>query len=227
MSMTKHIAAMSASLLLTMIPLARAQEKAVTPEEVRSIAKEATIYGFPMVDSYRIQYSFFVNSSGKEYKGAWNQIHNEANVFTPEDRSIQTPNSDTPYSHIGTDLRAEPLVISLPAIEKERYFTFQMIDSYTHNYAFLSSRTTGNQAGSYLLAGPNWKGEKPEGIKEVICCETELGYILCRTQLFNPGDIVNVRKIQAAYKLQPLSEFLGQPAKKAPSIEFLKSLLTG
>ena len=192
----------------------------VTAAEARAIAKESTIYGFPLVDNYRILYSFFVDKSSKEYKGPWNQIHNEANVFTSNDRSIQTPNSDTPYSHIGTDLRAEPLVISLPAVDKGRYFTFQLIDLYTHNYAFISSRTTGNEAGSYLLAGPNWKGEKPEGIKAVIRCETEIGYILARTQLFNAGDIDNVRKIQAAYKVQPLSAFLGQPAKQTPAVDF-------
>ncbi len=222
--MTLPIAAVSAALMLAFAPSGHAQEKAVTPEEARAIAKEATIYGFPLVDNYRILYSFFVDKSSKEYKGSWNQIHNEANVFTSKDRSIQTPNSDTPYSHIGTDLRAEPLVISLPTVDKGRYFTFQLIDLYTHNYAFISSRTTANEAGSYLLAGPNWKGEKPEGIKAVIRCETEIGYILARTQLFNAADIDNVRKIQAAYKVQPLSAFLGQPAKPATPIDFLKPL---
>ncbi len=224
MRMPSPIAAVSAALLLVLAPLTHALDKAVTPEEARVIAKEATIYGFPLVDNYRILYSFFVDKSSKEYKGPWNQIQNEANVFTAKDRSIQTPNSDTPYSHIGTDLRAEPLVISLPAVDQGRYFTFQLIDLYTHNYAFISSRTTGNEAGNYLLAGPNWKGEKPDGIKAVIRCETEIGYILARTQLFNSGDVDNVRKIQAAYKVQPLSAFLGQPAKPAPAIDFLKPL---
>jgi hypothetical protein len=221
MSTTTRLAA---PLLLALASTAYADDKAPTPAEARAIAKEAYVYGFPLVDNYRIMHSFFVEKGGKEYKGGWNQIHNEANVFTPKDRSIQTPNSDTPYSHIGTDLRAEPLVISLPAVEKGRYYTFQLIDLYTHNYAFISSRTTGNEAGSYLLAGPNWRGEKPEGIKAVIRCETEIGYILVRTQLYNAADIDNVRKIQAAYKLQPLSAFLGQPAKQAPAIGFIKPL---
>lgn len=224
MRMPSLIPAISAALLLVLAPLAWADDKPPTPAEARAIANEATVYGFPLVDNYRILHSFFVDKSSKEYKGAWNQIHNEANVFTSNDRSIQTPNSDTPYSHIGTDLRAEPLVLSVPAVEKGRYYTFQFIDLYTFNYAFVSSRTTGNEAGSYLLAGPNWKGEKPEGIKAVIRCETELGYILGRTQLFNAADIDNVRKVQAAYKLEPLSKFLGQPLKQAPVIEFLKPL---
>ena len=89
----------------------------VTPEQARAIAKEAYVYGFPMVDSYRIQYSYFVDKNGPEYKGEWNQVHNTARVSTPADTAIQTPNSDTPYSFLGADLRAEPLVLTVPPIE--------------------------------------------------------------------------------------------------------------
>lgn len=58
-------------------------------------------------------HSYFVDRDGKEFKAPWNQIHNEARVYTPDDKAIQTPNSDTPYSQLGTDLRAEPLIISV------------------------------------------------------------------------------------------------------------------
>ena len=81
----------------------------LSPADARAIAKEAFIYGFPLVDSYRIQYSYFVDRSNREFKGNWNEIHNIARVYTPADKTIQTPNSDTPYSTVGADLRAEPL----------------------------------------------------------------------------------------------------------------------
>jgi hypothetical protein len=93
----------------------------VTPEEARTIAKEATIYGFPMVDSYRIQYSYFVDENDPEYKAPWNKLFNNARVYTPADKAIQTPNSDTPYSYVGADLRAEPLVFTVPAVKEGRY----------------------------------------------------------------------------------------------------------
>ena len=67
----------------------------VTPEQARAIAKEAYVYGFPMVDSYRIQYSYFVDKSGPEYKGEWNQVHNTARVSTPADTAIQTRDHPT------------------------------------------------------------------------------------------------------------------------------------
>jgi hypothetical protein len=79
-----------------------------------------------------------------------------ARLFTPEDTAVQTPNSDTPYSFFAADLRAEPIVLTVPEIEKERYYSVQLVDLYTHNFAYIGSRATGNGAGNYLLAGPDW-----------------------------------------------------------------------
>ncbi|MEE4113704.1 MAG: DUF1254 domain-containing protein [Desulfobacteraceae bacterium] len=175
-------------------------QTSVTPAEARAIAKEAYIYGFPMVDHYRIQFSYFEDKNDPNYKTPWNQLINVPRVYTPEDTAIQTPNSDTPYSFIGMDLRAEPMVLTLPKIEKKRYFTVQLIDAYTFNFAYIGSRATGNDGGSYLIAGPNWKGKTPKGIKEVIKSETEFVFGAFRTQLFNPADLDNVKQVQAGYK---------------------------
>jgi len=196
-----------------------------TPEQVRAIAKSAYTYGFPMVDNYRVQHSYFVDKAGPEYKGAWNQIHNTARVYTPADTAIQTPNSDTPYSFLGADLRAEPLVLSVPEVEPRRYYSLQFVDGYTYNIAYVGSRATGNGAGKYLLAGPNWHGATPPGIERVIRSSTELAFVMYRTQLFGPTDIDNVKKIQAGYQVTPLSGFLNQPPPPpAPPIDFVPPL---
>ena len=201
------------------------QAQDVTAAEARAIAKEAYIYGEPMVDNYRIQYAYFFDTKNPEYKAPWNQIWNSARLYSPADKAIQTPNSDTLYSMFGADLRSEPLVLTVPAMEKERYFSVQLIDWYTFNFDYIGSRTTGNGGGTFLLAGPSWKGETPTGIDKVFRSETELAFPGYRTQLFNPADIDNVRKIQAGYKVQPLSAFLGQPAPTAaPAIDFIKPL---
>ena len=202
-----------------------AQAQDVTAAEARAIAKEAYVYGFPMVDSYRIQHAYFVDTKNPEYKAPWNQIINIPRVYTPDDTAIQTPNSDTPYSLVGMDLRAEPIVLTVPPIEKERYFSVQLIDAYTFNFDYIGSRTTGNDGGSFLVAGPGWKGETPKGVKKVFRSETEFVLAAYRTQLFNPDDLDNVKKIQAGYKAEPLSAFLGQPAPAAaPAIDFIKPL---
>jgi hypothetical protein len=204
---------------------APATAEQLTPAEARAIAKEATIYGFPLVDNYRVQYSYFVDRGGDQFKAPWNTLSNAARVFTPADTAIQTPNSDTPYSALGADLRAEPLVLSVPAIDRDRYYSLQFVDMYTFDFAYVGSRATGNDAGAFLLAGPNWNGETPPGVKAVIRSETEFAFVLYRTQLFSPGDIDNVKKIQAGYKVQSLSQFLGKPAPPAaPAVDFIKPL---
>jgi hypothetical protein len=211
------------AILATLLGPTAASAQSTT--EARAIAKEATIYGFPLVDSYRIQYSYFADRTSSGFKASWNQIFNNARVYTPDDKAIQTPNSDTPYSYVGADLRAEPIVLTVPKVEKGRYYSLQFIDMYTFNFAYVGSRATGNGAGSYLLAGPKWKGEKPRGIKSVIRSETEFAFVLYRTQLFSPSDIENVKKIQAGYKVQTLSEFLGKAAPPSPpSVDFMKPL---
>jgi hypothetical protein len=200
-------------------------QPSVTPAEARAIAKEAYIYGYPVVDNYRVQYDYFANSSGPEFKAPWNHIANIPRVFTPADKSVQTPNSDTPYSWMGLDLRAEPIVLTLPAMEKQRYFSVQFTDAYTFNFDYLGTRTTGNQGGNYLVVGPNWKGPTPPGVKKVVRSETQLVTVVYRTQLLNPGDLDNVKKIQAGYTVQPLSQFLGTtPPEATPAINFIKPL---
>src|SRR5437867_965426 len=214
--------------LATVLALTTVRAADITPAEARAIVKEAYIYGFPLVDNYRIQYSYFVDRQNPEFKAPWNQIHNVPRVYTPADTAIQTPNSDTPYSFVGMDLRAEPMVLTVPPIEKKRYFSVQLIDAYTFNFDYIGSRTTGNEGCSYMVAGPNWKGETPKGVKKVFRSETEFVFAVYRTQLFNPGDLDNVKKVQAGYKAQTLSAFLGTPAPKAaPVIDFIKPLTPG
>src|SRR5271166_6377623 len=225
-TITRRLLARGASLLaLFPFTLVARAETSISPEEARAIAKEAYIYGFPMVDSYRIEHAYFVDRANPEFKAPWNQIHNIPRVYTPADTAIQTPNSDTPYSFAGLDLRAEPIVLTVPVIEKNRYFSVQLIDAYTFNFAYIGSRATGNDGGSFLIIGPSWNGETPKGVKKVIRSETELVLAAYRTQLFNPDDLDNVKKVQAGYKAEPLSAFLGQPAPTAaPAIDFIKPL---
>ena len=128
-----------------------------------------------------------MDRTNPEYKGPWNQIWNSARVFTPADTAIQTPNSDTLYSFIGADLRAEPLVLTVPAIEKERYFSVQLIDYYTFNFDYIGTRTTGNGGGSFLLAGPGWKGETPKGVKKVFRSRDRTGVPRVSHAALQPG----------------------------------------
>lgn len=197
------------------------QASPVSVEQTRAIAKEAYIWGFPMVESYKTLHAQALQPGGPDFRAPLNTIGSLSNVATPKDTAIITPNSDTPYSFVWLDLRAEPQVLSIPKIDPKRYFSIQLIDMYTHNFDYINAATTHGNAGVYLVAGPDWKGETPKGVDKVLRSETQFAYALYRTQLINPEDLDNVRKLQAQYKVQPLSAFLGTPPPPAPpTIDF-------
>ncbi len=202
------------------------EQAGITPPgilETKDIAEEGYVYGLPLVMNYAVQYEFFVDRNSGQFKAPFGQMHNEHRVFTYQDTAVVTPNSDTPYSAAGLDLRAEPWVVTVPAVDLKRYYSVQLIDWNTFNFGYIGSRATGHEAGSYLVAGPDWNGETPPGIRDVFRSSTQLAMALFRTQLFDAADMANVEKVQAGYQVQPLSAFLGQPAPPAaPTIDFPK-----
>lgn len=191
--------------------------------KAKDIAEAGFIYGLPIVMNYGVMYEFVVDRSSGQWKAPFNQLSNAAGVFTYKDTAVPTPNSDTPYSLVWADLRAEPLVLSVPAVDPKRYYSAMLCDGSTYNYGYIGTRATGSDAGDYMVVGPDWKGETPAGIKKVFRSGTQFSLIIFRTQLFDPDDIDNVKKVQAGYKVRPLSTYLGQPAPKAAAaIDFPK-----
>ena len=193
----------------------------LSADEARAIAKEAFIYGFPMVVNYKTMYQYTIDKAPPNYKGDFNELACLARVFTPADKSIVTPNADTPYCFFWGDIRSEPLVLTIPELEAERFFHVQLIDLYTHNFAYVGTVATGNEPGNYLIAGPDWDGQTPKGIVDVIRSETPFVFAVIRTQLFSPDDIERVKEIQDGFDFQPLSAFRGESAPAAPpAIDF-------
>jgi len=202
-------------------PATATGDSAERSKTLRETAKEAYTWGFPMVESYKSMYQQAVDSGGPNFHAGFNEIGSSANVATPKDTAIITPNSDTPYSFLWMDLRAEPVVISVPAIDPKRYFSVQLIDMSTFNFAYINQAQTDGKAGTFMVAGPGWQGDVPKGVQQVFRSESQLAYALFRTQLFAPDDIDSVRRLQAQYKVQPLSAFLGTAAPPpAPKIDF-------
>ena len=206
-------------LVLSMLPIAckqRTNTEMLTPEQAKEIAKEAYIFGFPMVVNYKTVWNYTLNKESDQFKSDFNVKSCDSKVWTPEDKAVVSPNSDTPYCIFWADISQEPTVLSVPAIDPQRYYSFQLIDLYTHNFGYVGSLTTGSEAGHYMIAPQGWKGEVPEQITDVIYCETDYFQLIARTQLFNSDDIANVQAIQDAYSFSTLSDFLGQkgPAQK-------------
>jgi hypothetical protein len=117
-------------------------------EQTKAIAEEGFIYGLPLVMNYAVMNEFAVDTKSSQFKAPFNELNNEHRVATPADTAVITPNSDTPYSIVWVDLRAEPMVVSVPAVDKKRYYSVQMIDGNTYNYGYIGSRATGSGPGN-------------------------------------------------------------------------------
>jgi hypothetical protein len=76
-------------------------------------------------------------------------------------------NRDTLYVVGWLDLSKGPLLLHVPDMN-DRYYSMQFTDpSKNTNFAYVGTRTTGTKAGVYLIAGPNWKGQVPSGMKQL------------------------------------------------------------
>ncbi|MDM0115504.1 DUF1254 domain-containing protein [Variovorax sp. J22R133] len=189
--------------------------------QLRAIAKEAYIYAFPMLENYNTMYKQLANPAGKEYTGGFGKFRHYSEAYTPENHDVVTPNNDTPYSWAWLDLRAEPWVVSVPAVPGDRYYVQQWVDLFTYNFAYVGSRTTGNGLGNFLIVGPNWKGAMPAGINQVFRSETDIVMTLTRVALDGPADVPNVKAVQSGMQLRSLSQYDKMTAPRpAPAIVF-------
>ncbi|MFZ4681923.1 MAG: DUF1254 domain-containing protein, partial [Terrimicrobiaceae bacterium] len=212
--------ALTAGLFLTVASAARAVESSLTTDEVRALAKEAYVFGYPLVENYRTLFFYAVDQSSSEYKGPFNAFVHMGRSYTPQD-SVPSPNNDTVSSFAWLDLRSEPVVLTVPKIDKARYFSLTLVDLYTFNFASIGTRLGGNAGGNFLITGPRWKGKTPGGITLTFPCETDFALAVIRNQLFGPGDFANLRQVQEGFTIRPLSQFLKKPAPpRAPPASF-------
>jgi hypothetical protein len=193
------------ALALTHSCITSASSQNVSEQEAYDIAKDAYVYAYPLLLSNLTlrQQTNFAEPSGKLAQAPLNQF-SHAREFTPADwKVVVRPNVDTLYSPATLDLGPEPIVLSVPATD--RYFVLPMMNLWTDMFAVPGTRTTGrNTARDFLLVGPNWRGEAPSGL-EIIRSPTRIMNIGGRTQTNGVADYENVHKIQASYKLTPLS----------------------
>jgi hypothetical protein len=188
----------------------------VPREKIAEVAKEAFIYGYPIVDAHNIIYQYVLDKNSKEFKAPFNQVGHNRNVTTPRDHAIVSSNVDTPYSYAWLDLRVEPVVLSIPPFDEERYVSVELIDLYSYIVGYISPRTSGNKGGDYLVAGPDWHGVVPPGVRSEFHSPTRYLLAMYRTQLFNPGDIGNVHALQDQFKVQGLSAYDGKSMPPPP-----------
>ncbi|WP_405017999.1 DUF1254 domain-containing protein [Kitasatospora sp. NBC_00070] len=187
----------------------------VDPATVRRTAAEGWIWGFSLLENYRTMYPQAIDEADPRHVGGFGVFRHYPQPFTAADTDVVTPNNDTPYSWAWLDLRAEPWVIEVPAVD--RYYVIPVHELDTPYVGFVGARTTGRQAGRHLVTGPGHRDVPADGFDGVLRADTELLGIVGRTYLAGPEDIPEVERIQAGYRLLPLSEHLGtEPPPAAP-----------
>ncbi|MFV1970559.1 MAG: DUF1254 domain-containing protein, partial [Acidimicrobiia bacterium] len=183
-----------------------------TPEEIAAIAEEAYVWAFPMLMGYRYGYATFLQPASPAYAGPANQgPYGEAATLDHTFKEVISPNADTPYSFALLDLRAGPVVLTVPEVAG-RYYVMQFEDLFGYNELFIGSRATGSDAGSYLLVGPRWDGDIPDGFTSSFRFETDLVFLIGRSQLLGADDQPALAEVMAQYRLEPLEVYQGGEA---------------
>lgn len=177
---------------------------------VTEAARQGLVYGYANVDLYRILHDFALDPEAAEFKAPLNQFGHARDVASAEDRTVVAMNVDTPYSYGWLDLRAEPVVVTLPAFEPERYVSAMFVDLATYILGYVSPRTNGTRGGRFLVTGPGWSGDLPQGVDGTFACPTALCLVFLRIQLFGPEDRDRVTALQDRCAAQPLSTFLDE-----------------
>ncbi|MBX2987328.1 MAG: DUF1254 domain-containing protein [Bdellovibrionaceae bacterium] len=182
--------------------------------QAEKLAEEAYIFGYPLVLMGVTRDVSTAVSRPTELKAPLNQFVHVRRFPDASFQDVVRPNADTLYSSAWLDLDKEPLVLSLPDLG-DHYGMFPIMDAWTNVVASPGTRTTGNKANRFLLAGPGWKGEAPADMA-TIEIPTSNAWILGRIRVSaDPADLQTVHSLQNQVKLVPLSAWEGDHAPPA------------
>jgi len=186
--------------------IAQSAAAAITEQEAAAIAVEAYVYFYPLITMDLTRKQLTNVESGKAALGGPMNTFASAPAFPPADfRAVVRPNFDTLYSSGYLDLTKEPMVVSVPDTGG-RYYLLPMLDMWSDVFASPGWRTTGTQAGNFLVTLRGWSGTVPAGFTRIEA-PTPYVWIIGRTKTDGPADYDAVHKIQAGYKITPLSEW--------------------
>jgi hypothetical protein len=189
----------------------------LSSSEIADIAREAYVYAFPMLMGYRYGYATYLDPGSPAYRGPANGgPYGEPVTLDHRFRDVITPNADTPYSFALLDFRAGPVVLTVPEV-RDRYYVMQFEDLYGHNELYVGSRTTGTDAGSYFLTGPSWTGSVPDGFAGSHRFETDLVFLIGRTQMLGRSDAGALAEVMTRYRVQPYAAYAGGEAPPLPA----------
>src|SRR6202140_3615552 len=207
--------------LCPVLSLAAQAQSAITEQEAQAIAADAYIYFYPLVTMDVTRKQLTNVEPGKGVGAPMNTLFSFPAFPTADMRQVVRPNFDTLYSISTLDLTKEPMVVSVPDTGG-RYYLLPMLDMWSDVFASPGWRTTGTQAANFLITPKGWSGAIPAGSTQIEA-PTPYVWIIGRTKTDGPSDYDAVHKIQAGYKIAPLSDWGKTPkpveVKIDPSID--------
>src|SRR5271157_4592090 len=211
-------AALSLAFALAPLPIDTAQaQPSVTEQGAYAIGVDAYVYFYPLVTMDITRKQLTNAEPGKGLGGPMNVFVNIPEYPTADMRVVVRPNFDTLYSSGWLDLTKEPMIVSVPDTGG-RYYLLPMLDMWTDVFASPGWRTTGTQAGNFLITPRGWSGTVPAGFAQIEA-PTPYVWIIGRTKTDGPADYPEVHKIQAGYKVTPLSRWGKAPLPVAVHID--------
>lgn len=163
-------------------------------------AVQAYVYGYPLVYCLDEIAKLPAGTSIFGVPLPLNTFHGATELLGP-DAEFVTPNNDTLYLMAGLDLTGGPLVLDVPATDG-RYYVLQFVDAWSNNVAYVGTRATGNDAGTFLVTPPGYAGAVPEGVA-VVEVPTTTGVIVGRIAVAGPDDVPAVVALQGGFSLAP------------------------
>jgi hypothetical protein len=113
-------------------------------------------------------------------------------------------NHDTLLTVGWLDLSKGPQVLHVPDFSG-RYYSVQFTDPFDVDFAYVGTRTTGTQAGDYLITGPGWKGQVPSGMTQISSPNNSV-LVLGRVLVYSDSDLSTAYGLSKQIQLTPLSQ---------------------
>ncbi len=203
--------------LLALMPFSCKAEE-ISEQEAHEIGVSAYLYFYPLItmDVTRKQMSNVEAGEIPGY-GPMNHFANMPEYPSADMKTVVRPNFDTLYSSSWLDLTKGPVIVSAPDTHG-RYYLLPMLDMWTDVFASPGWRTTGTQAINFAVVPQNWEGQLPDNIQR-ITAPTPYVWIIGRTKTDGPADYDAVHKVQAGFKVTPLSDWGKSPVQVKTTID--------
>lgn len=204
------------------------QKKRLNETEITQIAKEAYIYGYPVVENYRNMYATAIDRQNPDFVKPFNELAvlpmrtgdmemaeteevsengNEETSQTGMEIDVKPGKTDMAYGSAWLDLRREPVVVTIAPVEDKRYFSVQFVDLFGNDFDYSSNQNDKSRSERLLIGAPGWKGERPAGISRVVEAPSSFVLAIFRLQTVNRASMEKNVRIEDQYKVETLSQF--------------------